>query len=167
MFYVESLGDDSSIQTLTQAIFKYGLTVFKDGKDKSDLIRITKSELAFLAIGHVRNYLDKLTPQTLDCIDKIVDELYFTKTEQDGQQVVMLKELSMSQNAYLLEAYKSTFLPDNMVQSLSHFFNERPAESSPAMYKLLILTLTSPALSLENYKTLLSELTEVLPCILR
>ena len=35
------------------------------------------------------------------------------------------------------------------------------------MYKLLMVALVSPHLSLEDYKTLMSELTEVLPCILR
>lgn len=59
------------------------------------------------------------------------------------------------------------FLPDNLVQSLSTFFNQRPAESCPTMYKLLLVTLVSPDLKLENFKTLLSEISEVLPCILR
>ena len=35
------------------------------------------------------------------------------------------------------------------------------------MYKLLLVVLSSPNLSLENFKTLLSEVAEVLPCILR
>ena len=35
------------------------------------------------------------------------------------------------------------------------------------MYKLLLVVLSSPHLSLENFKTLLSEVAEVLPCILR
>ena len=35
------------------------------------------------------------------------------------------------------------------------------------MYKLLLVVLSSPNISLENFKTLLSEVAEVLPCILR
>ena len=54
-----------------------------------------------------------------------------------------------------------------MVQSLVNFFNERPAETSPTMYKLLVLVVSSPDLSLENFKQLMSETAEVLPCILR
>ena len=53
------------------------------------------------------------------------------------------------------------------MQSLSKFFNERPVESCPTMYKQLLIVLSSPNLSLENFKTLLSELSDVLPCILR
>ena len=35
------------------------------------------------------------------------------------------------------------------------------------MYKILIVALNSKGLTLENRKTLLSEIAEVLPCILR
>ena len=50
---------------------------------------------------------------------------------------------------------------------MANYFNQRPAESSLAMYKLLLVVLLSPHLQLEDFKTLISELTEVLPCIIR
>ena len=70
----------------------------------------------------------------------------------------MIDEFSSSQNG---------LLQDNFVQTLSQFFNQKPADSSPTMYKILLLTLHSNGLSLENRKTLLSEIAEVLPAILR
>jgi len=73
----------------------------------------------------------------------------------------------MSTNNYLQQIYKETFLADNLVQTLACFFNEKPAEACPTLYKLLLVVLVSPALSLENFKTLLSDIAEVLPCILR
>ena len=96
-------------------------------------------------------------------MEQVVDQLYFTR---EGQTLT-IDTLNMPTNGYLLQAYKQTFLSDNLIASLSHFFNERPAESCPAMYKLLILTLASPHLSTENFKQLLSEISEVLVCILR
>ena len=55
----------------------------------------------------------------------------------------------------------------NFVQTLSTFFNQNPADKSTFMYKVLILTLQTNCLSSENKKTLLSEIKEVMPCIIR
>ena len=106
-----------------------------------------------------------MTDQTLEVINSAIEEIFFSSATR-GSELNLFK-MEMSSNGYLLEAYKQTFLPDNLVQSLSFFFKNHPAESCPAMYKLLLIVVASPNLSLENFKTLLSEITEVLPCLLR
>ena len=128
------------------------------------MVRVTRSELLFLTVYLLKTQIDSLSPHSLAAIDHTIDQVFFKKGE-DG--VLDIFEMQISTNGYLLEAYKQTFLPDNLSQSLGKFFNERPVESCPTMYKLLLVILSSPNLSLENFKTLLSEVAEVLPCILR
>ena len=118
-----------------------------------------------MVIAYLLNtQLDSFSQENILLMDHFVDKLFFSKTKE-GKLVI--NEFEYSRNAYLIEAYKSTFLQDNFVQTLSQFFNQKPADSSPAMYKILLLTLHGHGLSLENRKTLLSEIAEVLPCILR
>ena len=51
-------------------------------------------------------------------MDKFIDSLFFEKNKN-----LTIRELEYSKNPYLIEAYKSTFLQDNFVQTLSQFFN--------------------------------------------
>ena len=109
------------------------------------------------------NQFDNFSKDNIALMDRFIDSLFFEKSK-DGLE---LTEIDFCENSYLIEAYKSTFLQDNFVQTLSQFFNQKPVDSAPTMYKILLLVLYGKGLALENRKTLLSEIAEVLPCMLR
>ena len=66
------------------------------------MIRITKSELAFLTVNLVKTQVENLSAATLDVMEQVVDQLFFKK---EGQ-ILTVDTLAMPTNGYLLQAYK-------------------------------------------------------------
>lgn len=98
LYFVESL-DDANIQTLAQAIYTYFGQYFSNPESAEiDLIRITKSELAFLTMNLIKNQVENLSSATLGVMEQVVDQLYFTK---EGHTLT-IDTLSMPTNGYLL-----------------------------------------------------------------
>ena len=102
---------------------------------------MTKSELVFVSAYLLKTQIESLSDESLLAMDQTIEKVFFRKEALGSLNVF---EMQMSRNSYLLEMYKQTFLPDNLVMTLSQFFNQRPAESSVAMYKLLLIVLSSP-----------------------
>ena len=111
----------------------------------------------------INTKLDSFSAENLALMDCFIDEVFFNV----DNGTLQIQQFNFSKNSYLIESYKSTFLQDNFVQALSNFFNQRPVDQCPSMYKILLITLNSQELSIENKKTLLSEINEVLPAIFR
>lgn len=72
---------------------------------------MTKSEIIFLTVYLLKTQIDSLSAKSLAAIDHTIDEIFFKKGN-DG--ILEIFEMQMSTNGYLLEAYKQTFLPDNL-----------------------------------------------------
>ena len=73
-----------------------------------------------MVIAHLINtQFDNFSKENIALMERFVDNLFFVKTK-DG---LAINEIDFCQNPYLIEAYKSTFLQDNFVQTLSQFFN--------------------------------------------
>lgn len=118
LYFVESL-DDAATQSLVQAIYAYFSQYFSEEQEDShlqhsgDLLRITKSELAFLSVYLLRSQVENLSEQSLAMIDKTIESVFFKRTKPDDS--LFVHSLNISANPYLLEAYKQTFLADNLV----------------------------------------------------
>ena len=98
----------------------------------------------------------RLSQENLELMDKFV-----------SQRLESNFCLEMSQNVYLKQAYKEIFHSGSFVETISTFFNSEPADSCGTMYKILFSTVRSNCLQTDQLKTLISEIKEVLPCVLR
>lgn len=86
--------------------------------DCSTLFGVTKSEFVMVLL-----YASQKAewPEACDnLLDKLIDQLFMT---EQG-----LNFSASSENAYLMQAYKSTFMPDLYVQSLVKALNEKPID---------------------------------------
>jgi len=76
-----------------------------------------------------------LTAKTQNAIEEFIATFFEVGAE------IKVKPFKASENVYLQQAYKQTFMQSNFVQSFGSWFNQNPADSFKAMYKVLLLSL--------------------------
>ena len=138
----------------------------KFDKNQSESLRVSKSDLirSLFTASQTLYWPDQLTPR----LNSLIDQLFgLTSTEEKFYDK---SKFESCQNWYLRKCYKSTFMPDLYVQSLSRALNERAIEEQPWLYKLLCLSIQNSheqCLSPADRNTLLSDLVEIMPCLMR
>jgi len=73
-------------------------------------------------------------------------------------------EFKPTENLFLLNDHQKIFLQSNVAQTLSLWFTEHPASDCPFLYKVLLM-MCQKGWKFEARKTLLAEVTEILPCL--
>ena len=73
-------------------------------------------------------------------MDKFIEESFYA-LEKDKMTFKPFVPVDSVRHKYLIESYRQTFLEENIVRTLSTYFNQKPADSCKLMYKVLILSL--------------------------
>ena len=102
---------------------QYAISYYKTSD--GDLLRVTQSEFVMLIADMLNKQTEKpvFGPRSLEMMDQFINT-FFTINDK----VVTIKHFHASNNQYLSEAYKKTFLQSNFVQTLSSFYNQNPAD---------------------------------------
>jgi hypothetical protein len=135
LYFIEKISDKAA-ENLTCAIMQYAISYYKTSD--GDLLRVTQSELVMLIADMLNKQTEKpvFGPRSLQMMDQFINT-FFTINDKN----VTIKHFHASNNQYLSEAYKKTFLQSNFVQTLSSFYNQNPADQNKLMYKILLLSL--------------------------
>jgi hypothetical protein len=118
LFYIDKLNEEAR-DNLVCAIFKFASICCESEIVSKQLLRVTPSELVMLVAELVSESESRahLGPNSLQAIEAFVDQFF------EGSESVRIKAFRTSENSYLTNAYKKTFMQSNFVQRLTSWFN--------------------------------------------